>query len=74
MAGEDAEARMAQLEKSLGLASAMRTITSKYVGDHDNYRASESGVLIQRGIIWSSAMLAKVETSSDAPTYAKFGL
>jgi HAMP domain-containing protein len=63
--GEDASARLTQLEKSIGLVSAMRTLSSRYVGDQQNYRATELGELVQRGIIWSNDMLTKLETSSE---------
>jgi len=63
--GDDASGRLSQLEKSIGLVSAMRTLSAKYVGDHQSYRATELGALIQRGVIWSNAMLTGLETSSE---------
>ena len=42
--GEDSAERLSQLEKSVGLVSAMRTLSAKYVGDNQNYRATASWV------------------------------
>ena len=63
--GEDTSTRLSQVEKCLGLVSAMRTLSSKFVGDRQYYDATELGALIQRGIIWSSNMLTNLEESSD---------
>jgi hypothetical protein len=63
--GDDGTSRLAQLEKSMGLVSALRTVSAKYVGDHQSYRATELGTLIQRGVIWSNAMINSLELSSD---------
>jgi hypothetical protein len=63
--GEDQSMRLSQLDKSIGLVSAMRTLSSKYVSDHKNIGATEVGILIQRGIIWSNEMLTRLEISSD---------
>jgi hypothetical protein len=66
--GEDSAERLNQLERSVGLVSAMRTLSAKYVGDYQNYRATELGALIQRGIVWSHAMMASLERSPDNRT------
>lgn len=63
--GDDNVGRLAQLEKSIGLVSAIRTVSAKYVDDHRNCRATELGALIQRGVIWSNAMLTRLEPASD---------
>lgn len=66
--GDDASNRLAQLEKSVGLLSAMRTVSAKFVGDHQNYRATELGALIHRGVIWSIAMIWALEVSPEVRT------
>lgn len=63
--GEDSSTRLVQAEKCLGLVSAMRTLSSKYVGDQQNYSATELGVLIHRGVVWSNNMTWSLEKSSD---------
>ena len=63
--GEDASGRLGQLEKSVSLVSAMRTLSAKYAGDEQNYRATELGALVQRGVILSNEMLIKQEKSPD---------
>ncbi len=55
--GEDSSTRLTQVEKCLGLVSAMRTLSSKYVGDQQSYSATELGVLIHRSVAWSNNMI-----------------
>src|SRR5437763_335128 len=63
--GEDTSTRLAQVEKCLGLVSAMRILSSKYVYGRQNFDATELGVLIQRGVVWSYNMITNLERSPD---------
>jgi hypothetical protein len=63
--GEDSEARLLQVEKSVGIVSGMRILTSKYAGDRQNFADTEPGILVQRGIIWSNGMLTRLEASHE---------
>lgn len=60
---EDVHTRLSQAERALGLASSIHTLSSKYVPDTPGYRATELGMLIERGIIWTNAMMWNIETS-----------
>ena len=60
---EDPKARLRSTERSLGEVSALRAVTGRYVKDAAGFRQTELGELIERGVIWSPAMLWDVETS-----------
>lgn len=61
--GEDAETRLRQAERAVGLASSIHTLSSKYAAAMPGYHSTEIGVLVERGVIVSQAMLANIETS-----------
>src|SRR5260370_32355775 len=50
LTAEDIDTRLRQSERALGLASSIHTLSSKYVPDTPGYRATELGLLIERGI------------------------
>lgn len=60
---EDPTARLRSTERSLGEVSALRAVTGRYVRDTAGFRQTELGELIERGVVWSTAMLWDVETS-----------
>ncbi len=62
---EGDSSRLSQLDKSLGLISGMRTLTSKYAEKHNNYHTTELGILIERGVLWSTEMLYRLEQSNE---------
>jgi hypothetical protein len=68
LASDDGTTRVIQLERSMGLVSAMRTISARYVGDQQSYRATELGTLLVRGVIWTNAMITSLELSNDVRT------
>ena len=61
---EDVETRLRQAERAVGLASSIHTLSSKYVSATPEYRATEIGALIKRGIIVTRPMIWSMETSS----------
>jgi hypothetical protein len=63
--GEDAEARLRQAERAIGLATSIHTLSSKYAASMPAYRATELGTLIERGIVWTPSMLWNIEASAD---------
>jgi hypothetical protein len=63
LTGEDAETRLRQAERAVGLASSIHTLSSKYAAATPDYRSTEIGVLVERGVIVSQAMLTNIETS-----------
>jgi hypothetical protein len=65
LGAEDTQSRLRQAERALGLASSINTLASKYTNVTPGYRATELGVLIERGIVWSNSMMWNLETSAD---------
>ena len=61
---EDTETQLRQAERAVGLASSIYTLSSKYVSATPEYRATEIGALIKRGIILTRPMIWNIETSS----------
>lgn len=61
--GEDAETRLRQAERAVGLASSIHTLSSKYAVAIPGYRSTEIGVLVERGVIVTLPMLTNIETS-----------
>lgn len=60
---EDSASRLRNAEKSLGLVSALHTMTGKYAGSGLILQETELGTLVQRGVIWSNRMITELETS-----------
>ena len=60
---EDPATRLRNAEKSLGLVSALHTMTGKYVGNGMILQETEFGTLLQRGVIWSNRMITELERS-----------
>jgi hypothetical protein len=60
---EDTDTRLRQAERAIGLASSIHTLSSKYVATTPEYRATEIGALIKRGIILTRPMIWNMETS-----------
>jgi hypothetical protein len=60
---EDSTTRLRNAEKSLGQVSALRAMTGKYAKSASNFRETEIGALLERGVIWSTATLFEVERS-----------
>jgi hypothetical protein len=67
--GEDSATRVAQLEKSLGMVSALRALSARYAEIQDAAAVTglgaELGAIVQRGAILSNAMLTRYEKSED---------
>jgi hypothetical protein len=61
---EDLPMRLRNAERSLGLVSALRVMTGKYVKDAIGLRDTEIGALLERGVIWSNSMITELETSA----------
>jgi hypothetical protein len=64
LSAEDTETQLRQAERAVGLASSIYTLSSNYVSATPEYRATEIGALIKRGIILTRAMIWNIETSS----------
>ena len=62
--GEDTDTRLRQAERAVGLASSIHTLSSKYAAAAPDYRATEIGTLIKRGVILTRPMVWNMETSS----------
>jgi hypothetical protein len=62
--GEDAAVRLRQAEKALGLVSAIHTLSSKYADPKASRRQTDLDELLERGIIWSNAMIWDLERSA----------
>lgn len=63
LAAEDAETRLRQAERAIGLTSSIHTLASKYVSGVPAYGSTIIGGLIKRGIIVTQAMIWNIETS-----------
>jgi hypothetical protein len=61
---EDKDARLSQLDKSIGLVSGIRTLASRY-SENARHGTSELELLIERGVLWSLEMLQRIERSAD---------
>lgn len=61
--GENADARLRQAERAIGLASSIHTLSSKYVSNVKSSSGTELTALVERGIIWTLSMLWNIETS-----------
>jgi hypothetical protein len=61
----DAAARLSQMERGLGQIMAIRTLTSKYADGSSDYRYSDFGTLIERGLIWTTDRLGHLESSRE---------
>lgn len=61
---EDSAARLRNAENSLGAVSALRVMTSKYAKGSTNFRMTEIGALVERGVIWSIPMIHEIERSA----------
>jgi hypothetical protein len=62
---EDHETKLRQAEKALGLVSSIRKLTGPYVHSSRVIEDTEFGMLIERGIIWSTAMMWNIEASKQ---------
>lgn len=62
---EDYEAKLRQAEKSLSLVSSIRKLTGRYVRSSHVVADTEFGLLIEKGIIWSTEMMWNIETSKQ---------
>jgi hypothetical protein len=60
---EDPATRLRNAEKSLGLVSALHTMTGKYAGSDATLQETELGTLLQRGVIWNNRMITELERS-----------
>ena len=58
---EDFATRLRNAEHSLGTVSALRVITGKYAKSSLSFRETEIGVLLERGVIWSTATVYELE-------------
>lgn len=63
--GEDSSARLRQLEKALGVVSALHVMTGKLVKTSGGFRETDIGRLMERGVIWSPAMLNEIESARE---------
>lgn len=61
--GENADARLRQAERAIGLASSIHTLSSKYVSNVKSSSGTELTALVERGIVWTLSMLWNIETS-----------
>jgi hypothetical protein len=61
---EDPAMRLRNAERSLGIVSALRVMTGKYVKDAIGLSGTEVGALLERGVIWSNSMITQLETSA----------
>ena len=60
---EDSTTRLSNAEKSLGLVSALHTMTGKYAGSGMILQETELGTLLQRGVVWNNRMITELERS-----------
>jgi hypothetical protein len=63
LVAEDAEARLRQTERAIGLASSIHTLASKYISGDPAYGSTIIGGLIKRGVIVTQSMIWNIETS-----------
>jgi hypothetical protein len=61
--GENADVRLRQAERAIGLASSIHTLPSKYISNITTPSRTELTALVERGIIWTLSMLWNIETS-----------
>jgi hypothetical protein len=63
LSAEDAETRLRQSERAIGLTSSIHILASKYVTAIPGYGSTEIGALIKRGIVLTKSMIWNIETS-----------
>lgn len=63
LGAEDAETRLRQAERAIGLASGIHTLASKYASTISGYGSTEIGALVRRGIILTPSMIWNIEAS-----------
>jgi hypothetical protein len=63
LVAEDAETRLRQTERAIGLASSIHTLASKYVSGGSAYGSTVIGGLLKRGVIVTQSMIWNIETS-----------
>jgi hypothetical protein len=61
---EDKDARLSQLDKAIGLVSAIRTLASRY-SESTSHGPSELELLIERGVLWTEEMVQRLERSAE---------
>ena len=62
---EDSATRLRNAENSLGAVSALHVMAAKYAKNAANFRETEIGALLERGVIWSIAMIHELERSAQ---------
>ena len=60
---EDEAVRLKRAERSLGLVSAIHTLTAKYADTASSRRQTDLDALFDRGVLWSTDMLWDLEKS-----------
>ena len=63
---DDPAARLRSTERSFGEISALHAITGRYLRNATAQTESDPGGLVERGVIWSMAMIWDIETSERA--------
>ncbi len=62
---EDAATRLRNVENALGKVAGLRETTARYAKSPSSFRATEIGTLLERGVIWTNAMVYQFERSKQ---------
>ena len=62
---EDEAARLRHFERQLGLVQGIRNLSGKYAYTTQTPNPGELGSLLERGLVWSTAMLWNIELSTN---------